>query len=341
MNRIEAAARRADRIQQRSLPIGLVVAVVRKFGDDRGGQLAAQLTYYGLLSIFPLLLLLVTVLGMVAGSNPAWAHRVESSALAQFPVVGAQLGGNIHALHRRGAVGIAVGVAGLVWGSQGAAQSAQFAMAEVWNIPNIARPGYWARLGRSLATTGAVGIFLVVSTVVAGRASFAGGGMLVVGAVAVSLAVNTALFATAYRILTPTEVPWRRLVPGAMVGGVGWTVLQFVGGALVDHTLRNASQVYGFFAVVLGLVAWLYLGAQLFVYAAEVNVVLARRLWPRSMVQPPLTTADREVLRSLALEEQRRPEQSLEVRFGAEPSGHPAPPSTADGERGDAVEHRG
>lgn len=315
MNPVELVTRRADRAQQRSRPLGFAVAVVRKFGDDKGGQLAAQLTYYGFLSLLPLLLLLVTVLGVVAGSHPAWAHRVEHSALAQFPVVGNQLGTNIHALHRRGVVGIVVGVVGLVWGSQGAMQSAQFAMAEIWNIPHVARPGYWARLGRSMATVAALGLFLVVTTVVAGRATLGGGTWIVPAAVALSLVVNTALFASGFRLLTPGEIPLRNLVTGTVVGGVGWTVLQFAGGALVAHTLRNSSQVYGFFAVVLGLLAWIYLGAQLVLYAAEINVVRARRLWPRSLVQPPLTAADRQVLRDLALEERRRPEQSLQVSF--------------------------
>jgi len=72
---------------------------------------------------------------------------------------------------------------------------------------------------------------------------------------------------------------------------------------------------YGVFAAVLGLVAWIYLGSEVMIYAAELNTVLARRLWPRGMVQPPLTHADQRSLALQATQNQRRPEQEVSVRF--------------------------
>ena len=97
-------------------------------------------------------------------------------------------------------------------------------------------------------------------------------------------AVNVGLFLLAFRVLTPQQIPTRQLLAGALVAGVAWQVLQAVGGFLVGHYLRHTSQVYGGFAIVLGLLFWLYLGARLTLYAAEVNVVAARRLWPRSLL---------------------------------------------------------
>ena len=108
------------------------------------------------------------------------------------------------------------------------------------------------------------------------------------------------------------------MVPGAIVGAVGWTLLQYLGGVLVEHSLRNTSKEYGAFALVLGLIGFLYLAAQVTLYASEINVVRARHLWPRGLVQPPLTTADKEVLSSIALEGQRRPEQYVATGFQAE-----------------------
>jgi uncharacterized BrkB/YihY/UPF0761 family membrane protein len=125
-----------------------------------------------------------------------------------------------------------------------------------------------------------------------------------------SVAVNVGLFLVMFRVLTP-HIGSRSLVPGAIVGGIGWSVLQAVGALLVAHQLRNASQLYGYFGSVLGLIAWLYIAAQLLVYAAEVNVVRDRRLWPRSIVQPPLTEADKETLDLIAEQGERRPEQSV------------------------------
>jgi hypothetical protein len=110
-------------------------------------------------------------------------------------------------------------------------------------------------------------------------------------------------------------------------------VLQVLGTYLVHHFLHSDS-VYGEFASVLGLVAWLYLVARIVVYCAEVNVVLARRLWPRSILQPPLTEADKESLALRALESQQRAEQQVHVTFSDLDSGTvpvpPARPATAD-----------
>jgi hypothetical protein len=109
----------------------------------------------------------------------------------------------------------------------------------------------------------------------------------------------------AFRLLTPKVVRARRLLLGAVAGGAAWTALQALGAYLVCHLLYTDS-AYGVFATVLGLLAWIYLGAEIAVRAAETNVVLARLLWPRSIVQPPLTAADRAVLAGQALQNQRR-----------------------------------
>jgi uncharacterized BrkB/YihY/UPF0761 family membrane protein len=128
-------------------------------------------------------------------------------------------------------------------------------------------------------------------------------------------AVNAGLFLVAFRVLTPRQVPTGQLLVGAAVAGVLFTLLQAVGGYLVGHNLKHAQAVYGFFAIVLGLMSWLFLSAQVTLYGAEVNVVRARRLWPRSILQPPLTDADQRALIDLAKQEERRPEQAINVQF--------------------------
>jgi YihY family inner membrane protein len=319
MNPLERMLRRVDGSQQRFGPLAFVFGVVKKFGDDRGGLLCAMLAFYGFLSIFPLLLLLVTILGFLGGGPHSLTHRIEASAFAQFPLVGSKLSSNIHALHSGNAFGLVVGILAVLWGSQGALQTAQHAQAEIWHVPAAVRPNFWARLGRTALMMAVLSVFLVASTVLAGLVTIGNHGLwAAIGAVVLSLILNVVLFGVAFRVLTPRQIEWSDLWLGAIVGGAGWTVLQYVGGLLVEHNLRNTSKVYGSFALVLGLIAFLYLSAQMTVYAAEVNVVRARRLWPRSMVQPPLTAADREVLSSLALEGKRRPEQYVGVGFSDE-----------------------
>jgi YihY family inner membrane protein len=333
MNPLEQMARRVDRTQQRYGPLAFVFGVVKKFGDDRGGHLCAMLAFYGFLSIFPLLLLLVTVLGFLGGGPHSLTHRIEASAFAQFPLVGSKLSSNIHALHGGNAFGLVVGILVVLWGSQGALQTAQFAQAEIWHVPENVRPNFWARLGRTASMMAVLGVFLVATTVLAGLVTIGNHGTwAAIGAVVLSLVLNVVLFGVAFRVLTPRQIEWSNLWPGAIVGGAGWTVFQYLGGLLVEHNLRNTSKVYGSFALVLGLIAFLYLSAQLAVYAAEVNVVRARRLWPRSIAPPPLTAADREVLSSLALEGKRRPEQYVGVGFSdsAQGEGDDRPPDGAD-----------
>ena len=302
-----------DKMQRSNKAAAFTFGLIKKYGDDNGGSLAALLTYYGFLSVFPLLLVLVTVLGIVVGSHAALEKHILNSALSQFPVIGNELGSNIKTLHDNSPAGLTIGLLGLVWGATGVCQSAQYAMAQVWNIPKVTRPGFVARLGRSglLLLVGAV--FLVVSSGLAGVATFSGsrGVALRVGGAVLVAVVDVALFVIVFRILTPASITMGDLWRGAVVAGIVWAVLQTVGGFLMDHELRHTSQVYGFFAIVLGTLWWIYLAAQIVVYSAELNVVRARRLYPRSLVQPPLTAADRVALTAYALVEQRRPEVSV------------------------------
>ena len=343
VNRLRAGVLFADRHQQRSPVLGFFYGVLKKYGDDQGGQLSALVAYYGFLSLFPLLLVMVTVLGIVAGSSSSLTHRIEHSALSQFPVIGSSgskgsLANNIHALHDNSAIGLVVGILALVWGSQGASQIGQYAMAQLWNIPGVHRPHFWSRMQRTWALTGVLGVFLIVSSTLAGVASATGqAGLVRAGGEAGSLVANCVLYLLAFRVLTPKQIRLKDLVPGALIGAVGWTALQVGGTLLIAHQLRHTSQVYGTFAIVLGLIGWIYLGAMLTMVAAEVNVVLARRLWPRSMVQPPLTAADHRVLVAIAEQNVRRPEQRITVHFD-NVEGDGGPPTDVKGVSSDPSE---
>jgi YihY family inner membrane protein len=323
MNPIERNLRRADTLQRGHRVLAVTFAVNKKFGDDTAGNLAALITYYGFLSLFPLMLVLVTVLGLAIGGNAHLIDRVEHSALSEFPVFGSKIGENIHALKRDSAFGLVVGVLGLVWGSQGIVQTGQLAMANVWNVPRVDRPGFLPRLGRSGAMLGVAAVFLIASTAAAGFASFAPSfaksvpGVVGALSIVVSLILNLVLYVLAFRILTPKLIETRQLILGALIGGALWTVLQNVGTLLLEHQFKGASALYGTFAIVLGLMAWIFLGARITLYCAELNVVLARHLWPRSLMQPPLTEADQQVYAALALQARQRRELAVDVSYSA------------------------
>jgi len=316
MNPFERAIRTVDATQRRYTPTAFVFGVVKKYGDDNGGVLTSNLAYSAFVSMFPLLLVLVTILGLISSVDPSFKNAAIKAVSSQVPLIGNQLTGNVHKLKRSSVIGLIVGLAGLIWGSAGLAQSGLFTMEQVWNLPGPARPGYLQRLGRA-------GLFLVLL----------GGGVIVTTGLSslpnyvhnlgiwaeilievVTAAFNVGMYIGAFRVLTPKGVPVRQLLPGAITGGILWTVLQFVGTYLVHH-YAHSDTVYGVFGTVLALIAWIYIAVEVTVYCAEINVVLSRRLWPRAMVQPPLTEADRASMALQALQNQRRPEQHIEVTF--------------------------
>ncbi|HZQ83644.1 MAG TPA: YihY/virulence factor BrkB family protein [Acidimicrobiales bacterium] len=303
---------RLDRFQRGHRFTGMAVAVFKKFGDDEAGKHAALIAYYGFFSLFPLLLLFVTLLGFFLGGHSRFEESVVHSILGRFPVIGQQL--RVHSLKGSG-LALVVGIVGSLWGGMGVVQAAQSAMDTVWGVPRKKRPNFVSSRLRAVVLLLVLGVGVIVSTVLAGIAT--GGShawpFKVTGLV-VSVLVNGALYLAAFRLLTVAHVRWRQLVPGAVLAAIAGAGLQAIGGYYVGHQLDGASQTYGLFAMVIGLLSWLYLQAQVTLLAAEVNVVLACKLWPRSLVGDD-TTADEKTLTALAEMEERRPDEDVRVSF--------------------------
>jgi len=321
MNPVERAIRRVDATQQRHRVAAFIFGVIKKYGDDNGGVLAANMAFSAFVSVFPLLLIMVTVLVQVAARSPALQASVLNAVSSQFPAIGNTLVGQISVMHRSSTISLIVGLLVLTWGVTGLAQAGLFTMEQVWNLPGPARPGFVPRLGRCMEFLGVLAVGLAVSPLLASLVTYGHHGLAVrVLAQALAVLANAGLYLAVFRVLTPKGVPTRDLVAGAVVGGVAWTVLLAVGAYVVHRDLRTAS-AYGIFATVLVLAAWIYLGVRVTIYAAEVNVVLTRRLWPRTIVQPPLAEADRASMALQALQNQRREEQSVRVSFTDRPAG--------------------
>jgi YihY family inner membrane protein len=317
VNFFKRLVERIDRFQQRHRALAFPFAVVKKFGDDQAGNLAALIAYYGFFSLFPLLLVFITVLGFVLNGHPALLASVQRSALRQFPVIGTDI--KVGTLTGDG-VALAVGVVTTLWAGMGVTQAAQNAMNEIWDIPKKDRPNFLISRLRGLLMLAVLGSIMVASIFLAGLGTTSGqlGFALRILGLAGSLALNLTLYLLAYRILTRKDLTWGQVFPGAAVAAVLWTMLQAIGGFYVTHQVKNARSTYGTFAVVIGLLVWIYLGAQLTLLCAEINVVKVRRLWPRSLIQPPLLEADERTLTDAARVEERRPEEKIGVSFGQE-----------------------
>ena len=302
-----------DRRQQHSRRLAFPAAVIKKFSDDQAGQLAALIAYYGFVSLFPLLLVLVTVLGFVLQGDPSEQKRILDGTLGQFPLVSDQL--RLQSL-TGSSVGLAVGVIGSLLAGMGITGATQNAFNRIWHVPFKHRPDWLHARLRGLGMLAILGTLSIVSTTAAGYVGSAShAAVAVIAGVLVAFALNLALFMTAFKLLTAVDVSWRDLLPGVIVAAVFWQLLQHLGGFYVDHELKRTGPLYGVFALVLGLLAWLYLGAQLTILAAEVNVVRYRRLWPRSFFSDPLLDADRRALTSSAEVEERVDEENVEVSF--------------------------
>lgn len=324
MNPFERGLRTVDAWQQRHRVPAFTFAVVKKFGDDQAGNLVALLTYFAFLATFPLLLALSDILGLVLKGDPSLRAKIQTSALAEFPIIGSQLKSQVgvSSLGHSG-VTLVIGIAGAVLGGRGLANAVQNTFNSVWNVPRVDRPGFPSNYLRTFGLLGLLGVGAIATTA---AASLAGAGHLLgigglpikVLAFGLSTAIDIGLFLAAFRLATANTVATRDLVLGAVLSGIAWQVLLSLAGVIIGHDLKHAQAVAGLFGVVLGLLAWFGLQATVTVYAVEADVVRSRHLWPRSMIQPPLNEADKRVLAAGTAAEQRRPEQRVDVAFTAQ-----------------------
>jgi YihY family inner membrane protein len=307
-----------DRLQRRHEWLSFPWAVFKKFGEDKAGYLAALVAYYGFFSLFPLMLVMVTVLGYVLSGNEGLQERILDSTLAQFPVIGDQISQNVGSLDGN-LFALLIGVAGALWAGLGALQAMEHAMDSVWDVPHRERPNFFVAKGRALLMLvvlggGALGVAVLSS---AATATERLGVIATVLSALLGVALAVLVYLVSFKVLTNRDCPWRVYFPGAVVGGVCFVIIQLVGGYYVGRVVKNADQTYGVFAVVIGLLSWMYLLAQFSVLAAEVNVVKEKRLWPRSLPTAELTDADRRALEQHAEVEERIDEEDVTAKVPA------------------------
>jgi len=288
---------RVDAWQRRHAVAAIPVAVLRKFLDDRASSLAALVAYYAFLSLFPLLLVFVSSLGFVLQGNPGLQDDVVDSALARIPVVGTQLSSDVDPL-------------------TGSALALSRAFAEIWDVPRADQRGTLHARVRGLAVLALLGGALIASTVVTNLALGGAVGPLFenVATLAAAIVFNALVCLALFGLLTVRPFDIGELLPGVLLAAAGGLVLQALGGVYVEHTVARATDTYGAFALVIGLLSWLWLGAHLLLIGAEVNVVRHARLWPRSL-NGGLEPADRAALRRAALAARQDRREDITVRF--------------------------
>jgi membrane protein len=273
-------------------------------------------------------LLLSTILNFALESSPGLKQDVLNSALGQFPVVGTEL------TDPRGVNGsglaLAIGILGTLYGGLGVAQATQNAMNVIWRVPRNNRPNPLRSRGRSLLLLLVVGLSVLLTTALSGLSSSAeafgasvGGGIKVVMAL-VSMAVNAAVFTLGFRVATAKDLSFRATVRGAIAAAVGWQILQFFGTSYIASVVKHASALNSVFALVLGLIAWIYLEALIVVFAVEYNAVRDMKLYPRALLTPftdnvQLTDADEAAYTEQAQSQRAKGFQDINVTFDQPP----------------------
>jgi membrane protein len=290
--RIARLLARVDRFQQRHRVLGLPIAVYKRFGEHGGSRLSATISYYAFFSLFPLLLVFVTILGLVLKNNPDLSQDLVDGALGQIPVIGSQL--KTDSLPGQGWV-LALGIVTALWAGLSAVTAVQHAVDTVADVPMHDRGNAMVRKGKAIAYLALLAVGISVSTYLSNLASVVGGG-IVTGALGIlaTFAVNVLLLIALVTVLPAHRMPLRHDLPGVIFGAIGLLLLQQLGSFVVRRFISGASDTYGTFAIVIALLSWFFLVSRLLLLAAELNYVLARRLWPRRLVSADEPTdADR------------------------------------------------
>jgi len=312
-----------DRAQRRVPAIAFPLGVIYKFFDDQGNYLAAIVTYYAFIAIFPLLLLASSILGFFLQNNPDLQKDLLNSALSQFPIIGDSLGRK--ELHGSTG-GVIVGAVTALYGAMGLGQAIQNTVNTAWSVPRNSRPNPFLLRLRSLVLLATAGVAVlgvsVLSTLFGQteafgtRADQATRWLVTIGTIAIVTAMLTVLF----RLATTRDHAFRNALPGAVTFAVLWQSLQFFGTVYVDRVLGATRGMNQTFALVLGLIGFIYIAAVMGVLSIEVNVVIARHLWPRALLTPftdrvDLTEADRRAYAGYALMQRHKGFETVSVTF--------------------------
>jgi len=308
---------KVDSVQKRIKPTSIGVATFKKFSEDQTTSLAAMIAFWAFFSIFPLFLVLVTVLGWVL--SPSDKLTVLKHVADMFPLLDPTtikgLTGSLWAL--------LVGGLTALWSGLGVVKTTQKAFNSVWELPYHKRPGMFEQIKRSVLVLATIGVGLVVTTLISGfvTGSSTGVNLGVAGRIAgyvIAIALDVGLFVAAFRMLTDRDISTRDVLPGAVFSGLIFFILQELSAFIISRHLKGAQPTYGHFATVITILWWFYLQAVVTLLGAQLNVVLKYRLHPRSLVNAPQTDADHRVLQAYAEERTYQPEEEVRTHVKTE-----------------------
>jgi YihY family inner membrane protein len=308
-----AITKKLDAAQKATKPTGVAVATFKKFSEDNSTSLASMIAFWAFFSIFPLMMVLVTILGFVLPASTK--DTVLTHVAAMFPLLDAK---SIKGLTGTWWPLVAGGVTAL-WSGLGVVRTTQTAFNSVWEIPYHERPGLIEQVLRSLWVLSTIGVGLVATTLISGFVTSSSTGVNLgtagrIGGYVLAIVLDVGLFIAAFRMLTDREITTRDVLPGAIFSGLVFFVLEQLSSFIIARHLQSAQSTYGHFATVITILWWFYIQAIVTLLGAQLNVVLKERLHPRSLVEAPQTEADHRVLQAYAAERTYQPEEKVRAQ---------------------------
>lgn len=265
---------KAAALRRKSKPVDFTLSVLDGMREHRVGPNGALISHFGFLSVFPLMIAMTTVLGLVLESKPEWRDKLVDSAAEKIPILGPQLASSTDKLTGSWLI-LILGLLVTLWSGTKAFMAVQGGLDDIDEVPiddraSLASGRLKALIG--IAIIGLAQVATVVLTSLTGVVNWFGIGEILLFLAAV--VINVVLAASIYHWLSTIDAPWRSRLPGAIFAGVLFSIFQLLGTTIVQRAIANASDVYGTFATVIALLTWISLHAVVFLIGAEINRVL-------------------------------------------------------------------
>lgn len=314
MNRITKLTQYIDAFQRRHTITGFVYAVIKKYSQDNCVYQSVLITYYGFLSLFPLLVILTSLTKLLLKNNPSLREKIINNTVHYFPIIGNQLHDSIRSSNKTG-LALMLSLVIMLYGARGVANVLQYSLSSLWYTPQFKMASFIKNLLRSIGIIVVGGVGLLIASIVSGYASIPGNALFIkLITTAGSLIFLWLTFIFIFKLAIARHKTIRQVLVGSAITAIGLQILQLLGGFIMVHELKGLSSIYGTFALVVGLLFWIYLQAEVLLYAAEVDVIRAYHLFPRSFVGN-LTKGDKTVYRKQVASKSQSVNEKIVINF--------------------------
>jgi len=314
MNRVTKLIQDIDAFQRRHIITAFVYAVIKKYSQDNCGYQSVIITYYGFLSLFPLLVVFTSLTKLLLKNSSSLREKIINNTVHYFPIVGNQIQNSIRSPKETG-VALIISLIIMLYGARGVANALQYSLSSLWYVPQFKMASFIKNLLRSLGIIIVGGVGLLIASTISAYTAIPGSTLFIkLITTAVSLLLLWLTFIFIFKLAVAYRKTIRQVLVGSAITAIGLQILQILASFIMVHELKGLSSIYGTFALVVGLLFWIYLQVEVILYAAEVDVIRAYHLFPRSLVGH-LTKGDKEAYRKQAESKRQSANEKIVINF--------------------------